>query len=102
MDFLLKPILIGCVCLFGSAVFAQELNFQEYRKFLMQGNQGGSKKLAIQTTCTTSDGKIFRVGEKDYDTCLNSLRVANDQKQLSGQNGTPSGASAGATIHFGN
>lgn len=96
-------LFIGCVLLLSSYAFAQDLNFQEYRKFLMQGNQANSKKMAIQTTCTTADGKTYRIGEKQYDTCLGSLKAEQDQKQLSGKS-SPQGSSVGTstTIHFGN
>ncbi len=68
--------------LFNTMAFAQELNFHGYRKFLMNSHQGTGAKLSIQTTCTTAKGQTYRVGEKNYDTCLNSAKTQLDQKQL--------------------
>jgi hypothetical protein len=90
--------------LFSSMTLAQDLNFQEYRKFLMNGNQGTGSKMAIQTTCTTTAGQTYRVGEKDYDTCLIATKDRMNQKQLTGgKDSTSLGAAAGTstTIHFG-
>ena len=97
----MKFLFIGCALLVGSMAMAQDLNFQEYRKFLMQGN-GGAKKMAIQTTCTSHDGTVYRIGEKGYDVCLSNLKAQQDQKQLTGKDAAPGAAGTSATIHFGN
>ncbi|WP_413288606.1 hypothetical protein [Bdellovibrio sp. HCB337] len=104
MGFLFKLVTISCVSLLSTSALAQELNFQEYRKFLMQGNQqSGGKKMAIETTCTTPEGQTYRIGEKEYDTCLNGIKAAHNQKQLTGQNETKgSNVGTSTTIHFGN
>jgi hypothetical protein len=105
----MKSMFIGmilvCGGLFSSMALAEDLNFQQYRKFLMSGNQGAGTKMAIQTTCTNTTGQTYRVGEKGYDTCLNAVKAEFDQKQLTGKKDSPtSGASTGTstTIHFGN
>jgi hypothetical protein len=81
----------------------QDLDFQEYRKFLMSGADSSSnKKLAIQTTCTSSEGEVLRIGEAGYDACLNSVRNAHQQKQITGEKSeTVKAPSAGVTIHLG-
>lgn len=100
---MMKSLFVGLVLFSSSTVMAQDLNFQEYRKFLMQGN-GAGKKMAIQTTCTSAEGQVYRIGEKGYDTCLSGVKAQHDQKQLTGKDSTAPGsaAGAGATIHFGN
>jgi hypothetical protein len=75
--------------------FAQDLNFGEYRKFLMSGSQG-TKKMAIQTTCTNTTGVVYRVGETGYDKCLSEVKTQYDQKNNS------SAAGVGTSIHIGN
>lgn len=61
-------------------VQAQDINFQEYRKFLMSGDTA-NKKVAIQTTCTTADGEVYRIGEKSYDACLNAIQNSQKNKK---------------------
>jgi hypothetical protein len=99
----MKALFVGLFFVVGSSAMAQDLNFNAYRKFLMQGN--GTQKVAIQTTCTNAEGTVYRIGENGYDTCLSSLKNQQDQKQLTGKAtkapGAPA-AGAGATIHFGN
>lgn len=87
----MKSLFVGIIFFVGSLAFAQELNFKEYRRFLMNGTQGNGPKMAIQTTCTTSNGQVHRVGEKGYDTCLASIKNTKTEKE-----------SATATIHIGN
>lgn len=97
--------LIGVFVLLGSSAFAQDLNFQEYRKFLMSGTQGANKKMAIQTTCTSTSGQSYHIGETGYDTCLAAIKSQQDAKQLSGsKSSTAPSAQTGAstTIHIGN
>ncbi|MGZ3744062.1 MAG: hypothetical protein ACXWRE_06950 [Pseudobdellovibrionaceae bacterium] len=87
------------------ATFAQDLNFQQYRKFLMSGNQNSNAKMAIQTTCTNSAGQTFRLGEKAYDLCLSAAKAQNNNKQLTGSKESSAlGSTPGTrtTIHFGN
>lgn len=86
-----------------TAAQAQDLNFQEYRKFLMQGQgNGGSKKMAIQTSCTTKEGTTYRIGEKGYDTCLSALAGSKNQREISSsKEDSTSPAGVGTTIHFG-
>lgn len=86
---------------------ADDLDFDGYRKFLMSGNTG-SKKLAIQSTCTSAEGAVYRVGEAGYDSCLNTARAAAESKQTGGEKSerlpgstAPSGPSVGTTIHLG-
>lgn len=101
----MKSLFVGILVLFGSMAFAQDLNFQEYRKFLMQGNQGSGAKMAIQTTCTTTTGQTYRIGEKGYDTCLAAIKNQHTMKELSGsKDSSLPGAAPGAstTIHIGN
>lgn len=84
---------------------AQDMHFDDYRKFLMNGSGAkGTKKMAIQTTCTTSTGQITRVGETAYDLCLSEVRNQADQKMLTGQKDTsnPAVPTVGTTIHIGN
>lgn len=78
------------VCLFMAAgvsisgpAFAQDLDFQGYRKFLMSGDPA-NKKLAIQTTCTSAEGEVFRIGQAGYDDCLNEVRRSLKEKQSAG------------------
>jgi len=96
----MKVLFVGLLFVAGSTAMAQDLNFNAYRKFLMQGN--GTQKVAIQTTCTNSEGQVYRIGESGYDTCLGSIKSQQDQKQLTGKANTAPAPSAGATIHFGN
>ncbi|HEY8272261.1 MAG TPA: hypothetical protein VIG33_15325 [Pseudobdellovibrionaceae bacterium] len=105
----MKSIFMGIILLFSSLfnslALAQDLNFQEYRKFLMSGTQSVGTKMAIQTTCTTSTGQTYRVGEKGYDTCLNTVKDQFNKKHLASEkSSTAPEATAGAstTIHFGN
>lgn len=69
-----------------------------------QGNNNG-KKLAIQTSCTTATGTTYRIGEKGYDTCLNSVESSIKTRELQGAseagNKNKSQESIGATIHIG-
>lgn len=76
----------------GSLAQAQDLNFSQYRRFLMNGTQGAGPKMALQTTCTNSKGQVYRIGEKGYDTCLSSIK-----KQTN-----PSTTGTNTTIHIGN
>lgn len=105
----MKSLFVGCsitcVILFSSMAFAQDLNFSEYRKFLMNGTKTGGQKMAIQTTCTTTTGQTYRIGETGYDTCLATLKNQQEMKQLTGsKDSSQPAASTGATttIHFGN
>jgi len=103
----MKSLFVGLVALIGMMpfAFAQDLNFSEYRKFLMNGNQQNSgKKFAVQTTCTTGSGQTYRVGESGYDTCLASLKSSESRQKTDSKNSHQSDAAPGATttIHFGN
>lgn len=110
MKFLFVQVLLGAIVLFstflfGAASFAQDLNFTEYRKFLMNGSKTPGGKMAIQTTCTTTTGQTYRIGETGYDTCLTSLKNQHEMKQLTGgKDSSQPGNSTGATttIHIGN
>lgn len=85
----------------------QDLNFQDYKRFLLQGAQTGSHtKTAITTTCRNSDGETFRIGDKGYDACLNEVKSLEESKK----NNTPAngpatdsdtGASLSTTIEIG-
>jgi hypothetical protein len=91
----------------GSNALAQDLKFDEYRKFLMSGSETkGTKKMAIQTTCTNSRGEVTRIGETAYDLCLNEVRNHNERKNLPDQKNlnAPNAPSVGTstTIHIGN
>jgi len=89
MKFSILGIVFLLSALSGAGAKAQDLNFQQYRKFLMQGKTANSgKKWAIQTTCTNSEGQVYRIGEKGYDACLNKL--------------SPTPGAGSSTIHFGN
>jgi hypothetical protein len=91
----MKTGLFAAILIFSGVIAkAQDLKFDEYRRFLMSGNQT-NKKMAIQTTCTTAAGQTYRVGEKGYDTCLADVKKSNDQKQTSTSTST-------TTIHIGN
>src|SRR5262245_15015380 len=101
----MKSLFVEIIVLFSSMSFAQGLNFSEYRKFLMNGSKGSGSKLAIQTTCTTTTGQTYRIGETGYDTCLASLKNQQEMKQLTGGKDSSQPAnSTGATttIHIGN
>jgi hypothetical protein len=105
MKFLFVQVLLGIGVLFSSLSFAQDLNFSEYRKFLMNGSKTSGGKMAIQTTCTTTTGQTYRIGETGYDTCLTALKNQHEMKQLTGgkdssQPGNTTGATT--TIHIGN
>jgi hypothetical protein len=78
----------------AQTAMAQDMHFDEYRKFLMSGSQG-SKKLAIQTTCTNSTGTTYRIGEKGYDLCLAEVKEQRDQKEATAPG-------MGTSIHIGN
>lgn len=84
---------------------AQDLHFDDYRKFLMNGSGAKStKKMAVETTCTNSAGEITRIGETQYDVCLTEVRSQADQKILTGKEGARGSASpsVGTSIHIGN
>jgi hypothetical protein len=101
----MKSLFVGVIVLFGSMSFAQDLNFSEYRKFLMNGSKTSGSKVAIQTTCTSATGQTYRIGETGYDTCLAAVKNQHDMKQLSGnKDSAQPGATTGATttIHIGN
>lgn len=87
----MKSLFVGIIFFIGSVAFAQDLNFKEYRRFLMNGTEGKGPKMAIQTTCTTASGQVHRIGDKGYDTCLASIKNTANEK-----------ASSTATIHIGN
>lgn len=91
------------VALAGSLAQAQDLNFQDYRKFLMQGQgSSSSKKMAIQTSCTTKEGNTYRIGEKGYDTCLSALSMNQKKRDISSsKEDSANPAGVGTTIHFG-
>lgn len=97
-SFLVLSSLFGS--LYSSVALAQDLNFQEYRKFLMNGSQNGTQgagiKMAIQTTCTTATGQTYRVGEKAYDQCL---KAAKSEKGTAAPETT---TATSTTIHIGN
>ena len=83
----MKSFLTGIVLLLNSLAFAQDLNFQDYKRFLMSGSQTNGKKLALQTSCTNAAGKSYRIGDKGYDACLNATKNKDDKNP---------------TIHIGN
>jgi len=85
--------MLAVILVVGSTAFAQDLNFNQYRKFLMSGNNT-PKNLAIQTTCTNSTGQTFKIGEKGYDLCL--TEASSNLKQKSTNSGSTT------TIHIGN
>ncbi|MBK9323684.1 MAG: hypothetical protein IPM97_12195 [Bdellovibrionaceae bacterium] len=85
--------MLSTILVFASAAFAQDLNFDQYRKFLMNGSKS-SKGFAIQTTCTNSAGQTFKIGEKNYDLCLTEISSQSKHKSTT-QNST-------TTIHIGN
>jgi len=87
----MKSLFVGLILLFSSMTFAQDLNFSQYRKFLMNGNKTANNKIAIQTTCTTTTGQTYRIGDSGYDTCFAALKNKHDA-----QTSTPT------TIHIGN
>lgn len=79
---------------------AQDLNFQDYKRFLLQGAQQGSNaKMAITTTCKNAAGETFRIGDKGYDTCMNSLKKAAEasQKNSTDKNREPASNNAGVS-----
>jgi len=89
----------------GISAIAQDLHFDDYRKFLMSGSDNkNTKKLAIQTTCTNSTGQITRIGEAAYDLCLSEVKNQADQKTMRGQqeSSNPAVPAVGTTIHIGN
>lgn len=102
----MKSLFVGIIVLSSSMAFAQaDLNFTEYRKFLMSGSKASGQKMTIQTTCTTETGQTYRIGETGYDTCLAAVKNQHDMKQLTGgKDSTQPGATTGATttIHIGN
>lgn len=85
--------MLAVILVVGSTAFAQDLNFNQYRKFLMSGNNT-SRRLAIETTCTNSTGQTFKIGEKSYDLCLIEAS-ANPKKK-------PANPGSTTTIHIGN
>ena len=89
-----------------ATVSAQDLKFDDYRKFLMNGSGAkGTKKMAIQTTCVTASGQTTRIGETAYDLCLNEVRNQIDQKSMTGQKDATNPVavpSTSTTIHIGN
>lgn len=102
----MKSLFVGIIVLFSSMAFAQaDLNFSEYRKFLMNGTKTSGQKMAIQTTCTTTTGQTYRIGETGYDTCLSTVKHEQAMKQLSGSkdSSAPNNTTGTTTtIHFGN
>ncbi len=105
MKVLFFSVLLGVTVQLSSLAFAQDLNFSEYRKFLMNGSKAAGGKVAIQTTCTTTAGQTYRIGETGYDTCLATLKNQAEMKQLTGgKDSSHTGNTPGATttIHIGN
>ena len=101
----LSAIIFAALALSVLCASAQDLHFDDYRKFLMNGTGAkGTKKMAIQTTCTNSSGQITRVGENSFDLCLAEIQNQANQKSLTGSEAARPSASpsVGTSIHIGN